>query len=204
LDLLIEAHLASGDVEAAGLAADQLEQILLDNERSATAAHAAMGRGRVAAAVENSSIAVRCFEHALALFDQLGLPFEAARAQLALARVLAEDHLELAITEAKSALLHFERIGATSEADSAASLLRSWGVSGRFVPQVEGLLTRREQQVLSLLATGQSNQEIADQLYISRRTAAHHVSNLLAKLGVRNRTEAAAYARRDEPTHKVT
>ena len=198
LSLLIEARLEIGKVEAASLAADHLEQIIPDGGPSVTAAHAALGRGRVAAAKENPSLAVRCFEQALAAFDQLGLPFEAARSQLGLALVLAEDHLELAISEAKNAISRFESIGATSEADITAYLLRSWGVSGRSMPRVEGLLTRREQQILSLLATGQSNQEIADRLYISRRTAAHHVSNLLAKLGVRNRTEAAAYVRRDQ------
>jgi DNA-binding CsgD family transcriptional regulator len=57
-------------------------------------------------------------------------------------------------------------------------------------------LTTREREVLDLLASGRSNRQIADELFITSRTAGHHVSTILAKLGVRGRTEAAATAHR--------
>jgi DNA-binding CsgD family transcriptional regulator len=57
-------------------------------------------------------------------------------------------------------------------------------------------LTERELEVLGLLAAGLSNQQIADTLFISRKTASVHVSNILGKLGVDNRIEAAAVAHR--------
>ncbi len=57
-------------------------------------------------------------------------------------------------------------------------------------------LTPRERDVLALLVEGRSNREIAHQLFISEKTVSVHVSNLLAKLGVRSRAEAAALARR--------
>jgi DNA-binding NarL/FixJ family response regulator len=57
-------------------------------------------------------------------------------------------------------------------------------------------LTAREREVLVLLADGRSNGQIADELVISRKTASVHVSNILAKLGVATRLEAAAVAHR--------
>ncbi len=60
----------------------------------------------------------------------------------------------------------------------------------------EDMLTPREQEVLVLLARGLRNQDIADELVISVRTVKVHVSNILDKLGARNRTEAVAEARR--------
>ena len=57
-------------------------------------------------------------------------------------------------------------------------------------------LTRREREVLALLAKGRTNQEIADELFISRNTAGVHVSNILGKLGVSGRVEAATVAHR--------
>lgn len=55
-------------------------------------------------------------------------------------------------------------------------------------------LSEREQTVLRLLAAGLSNDQITDQLSISRNTVRHHVHNILAKLGVTNRTEAVSLA----------
>jgi NarL family two-component system response regulator LiaR len=61
----------------------------------------------------------------------------------------------------------------------------------------EGQLTDREIDVLKLLARGLSNQGIADQLCLSERTVAKHIGNLLSKLGLENRTQAALYALRE-------
>jgi DNA-binding NarL/FixJ family response regulator len=57
-------------------------------------------------------------------------------------------------------------------------------------------LTQREREVLQLLADGRSNPQIAEALFISRKTASVHVSNILGKLGVASRGEAAAVAHR--------
>jgi DNA-binding NarL/FixJ family response regulator len=57
-------------------------------------------------------------------------------------------------------------------------------------------LTDREREVIRLVAAGRSNQQIATDLFITRKTASVHVSNILGKLGVANRVEAAAVAHR--------
>ena len=57
-------------------------------------------------------------------------------------------------------------------------------------------LTTREREVLALVATGRSNREIAQQLFISAKTVSVHISNVMAKLDAGSRTEAVAVARR--------
>jgi DNA-binding CsgD family transcriptional regulator len=159
-------------------------------------AHAALAGGRVVAAEGRPEPATVRFEEALKWFGRLDLPLEAARTRLELARVLALAQPALAITEARTALSVLEGLGASRDADQAAALLRSWGSRGRSVPPDAGALTRREREILGLLVKGYSNQDIAGQLFISRKTVAHHVSSVLEKLGLRNRAEAAAYAAR--------
>ena len=73
------------------------------------------------------------------------------------------------------------------------------GDHGACVAQALRTLTKRETEVVPLLAAGCSNAEIAERLYISPRTAEHHVASILSKLDLRSRAEAAAYAARELP-----
>jgi DNA-binding NarL/FixJ family response regulator len=68
--------------------------------------------------------------------------------------------------------------------------------AGRVVPAlpVETDLTERELEVLRLIGTGATNREIADELTVSEGTVKNHVSNILSRLGLRDRTQAALYA----------
>ncbi len=65
----------------------------------------------------------------------------------------------------------------------------------------EGSLTEREVEILQHMALGQTNQEIADELFLSERTVRTHVTNILAKLGLSNRTQAVIFALRQGIAH---
>jgi DNA-binding CsgD family transcriptional regulator len=140
-----------------------------------------------------------CIREALARFAKAQMPVETAHTRLELAALLAAERPEVAIAEARAALDAFERQNATHFADEAAALLRSLGVRTAAAKRTVGTLTKREVEVLELIGKGLSNPEIAQRLYISRKTVEHHVSNVLSKLGLRSRAEAAAYAARGKP-----
>ena len=76
--------------------------------------------------------------------------------------------------------------------DSAARRLASWSAP----PACPARLTRREVEVLRLIAAGQSNRAIAAALFLSPRTAERHVANICLKLGAHSKAEATAYALR--------
>jgi DNA-binding NarL/FixJ family response regulator len=139
-----------------------------------------------------------CLHRALAGFAAAQLPMELARTRLELAAAVAERSPEVAVSEARLALAAFEDLQAARHADAAGALLRSLGAPIRTGPKGIGALTRRETEILDLVGAGLSNPEIADRLFISRKTVEHHVGNVLSKLGLRNRAEAAAYATRQK------
>ena len=77
----------------------------------------------------------------------------------------------------------------------ADAMAERWALASR-ERRTADVLTGREAEVLTLLAEGRTNAEIADTLFMSPKTASVHVSHIIAKLGAANRTEAAATARR--------
>jgi DNA-binding CsgD family transcriptional regulator len=194
--LLVEVQLARGNLAAAEGTLDQLAELAGNSEGDRTRAVAMLAHGRVRAA-RGDEQARADFQAAVESFSLLGLALEAAQARVALARALASHAPAAAVVEARVALETFERLGAIRDANVAAALLRELGAPARSFPKGYGTLTRRETEVLSLLAEGCSNADIAERLYISRRTAEHHVARILSKLGLRNRAEAAAYALRE-------
>ena len=121
-----------------------------------------------------------------------GAPRSDAAAALARARTLAAG------LGARLLVAEINSLGRRARIDLAAPP-DGGSPDGPAAPETDGAelgLTPREREVLALLADGRTNRQIADALFISAKTASVHVSNILAKLGVANRGEAAAVAHR--------
>jgi DNA-binding CsgD family transcriptional regulator/tetratricopeptide (TPR) repeat protein len=192
LSLLVEADVAEGDGLSAQMSIERLDAMARTSGSAAITALGELARGRVNRAEGRDAAAH--FERALLGFARAGMPFELAQAGVALAEALSELNPQLAGIEAQAALAAFEQLGAARHADASAQLLRRLGVRRRAAPRSRGRLSKRELEVLRLLGDGISNNELAEHLFISRRTAEHHVSSVLSKLGLTRRAEAAAYA----------
>ena len=195
LTLLVDVHLASGSIEDASTAADLLAACAGAHRSDYLVAVAALAKGRVCLATGTGDPHT-CMREAIAGFSRAHTPMELARCRLALAGALAADRPEVALAEARAAFDAFEQLQAARDADAAAALLRTLGAKPASARPGGMVLTKRESEVLDLIGHGLSNPDISDRLFISRKTVEHHVGNILAKLGLRSRAEAAAYAAR--------
>ena len=197
LAMLVDVQLAAGRLAEAAEAAEALGRCARRHDNVYLVAVAALARGRVClAGTAGEQEAQSCLRQALHGFTRAQTPMELAHSRLALARAMQTDRPEVALAEARAALEAYARLDAARQVDAAASLLRSLGVRRPSPRPTTSPLTKREDDVLRLVGQGLSNPEIAERLFISRKTVEHHVGNILAKLGLANRTEAAAYATR--------
>jgi DNA-binding CsgD family transcriptional regulator len=135
---------------------------------------------------------------AAALADRIGLGLEAIWVRLDLAGALAEADSGAAIALLHEARTRAADAGAASEQQLAERHLRHLGVRTwrRGHRSAEGgelhPLTEREREIARMIADGASNPQIAQALFLSRKTIERHVSNIFAKVDVRNRAELAA------------
>jgi DNA-binding NarL/FixJ family response regulator len=105
------------------------------------------------------------------------------------------------VSELKSVADRANGLGAMNEERVALRVLRDLNVrTWRRGATSTGLLSPREREIAVLVAAGRSNPEIAEVLFIARKTVERHVSNILAKTGARNRTELAGRLSKNDVT----
>jgi LuxR family maltose regulon positive regulatory protein len=199
LEILLAARLAVADLDGAAPAAAELRSIADAVGTEPLRASARLAEGLIASARAEHERARPAFEDAVDLFERSRAPFEAGRARLYLAASLAAvGRDEGATQECRAARDVFRRIGASREAERAEGLLAELDEGRGELGGADTLLTRREAEVLRLVADGLSDKEIAAKLVISEHTVHRHVSNIRTKLRVPSRTAAAAQATRLE------
>jgi DNA-binding NarL/FixJ family response regulator len=138
------------------------------------------------------------WDAAVTAWATLRQPYTEARALLGAARAaVAEGDRDEAARHLTRAAELADQVGAPPLAAEIGALAKRARIPVAGEPSSGGArlgLTAREHEVLRLVADGRSNREIAGELFISAKTASVHVSNILAKLGVASRGEAAAMA----------
>jgi ATP/maltotriose-dependent transcriptional regulator MalT len=185
----LEIMLASGDLEEARRARDQVRELAHDFDADALRAVAAYADGAIAVVDGHAQAALDSLQCAFSLWQRLDAPYEAARVRVVIGqacRALGDE--EAAELEFRAAKCVFERLGARPDVerlDAAHTPAR---------PVRRSPLTARELHVLRLISTGRTNRQIAHELTLSERTIDRHVANILTKLDVRSRTAATTYA----------
>jgi DNA-binding CsgD family transcriptional regulator len=172
----VEIMLASDDVPAARAAADELSEIADDFDAPLLQAMSAHAIGAVLLAE---------VRHAWTAWQVIEAAYEAARVRvlIGLACRALEDE-DTAEMELDATRWVFRQLGA------ATDLARVEALSRKPVAKAAGGLTAREVEVLRLVATGKTNREIAAALFLSEKTVARHVSNILTKLDLSSRATA--------------
>jgi DNA-binding NarL/FixJ family response regulator len=185
----VEIMLAVGDLRVARDAADELTEIANAYDTPALRAMADHAQGAVLLTEGDPQAALVALRAAWQVWRDLEAPYEAARVRVLLGqscRALGDE--EAAAMELDAAQTVFARLGA------APDLARVEALAGSEAALSAHGLTRRELQVLRLLATGKTNQAIATDLVLAEKTVHRHVSNIFAKLDVSSRAAATAYA----------
>lgn len=189
LPAYVEIMLASGDVESAAGACDELADIADALDSPLLRGIAARSKGAVLVEKGDAKGALEAFSEAWSYWSELEVPYEVSRLRVLSGIASAmegDDHT--AASEFKAARRAFEQLGAATDLKALDELT---GIPSSEPP---GGLSPREVEILTFVARGKSNREIASKLVISERTVARHMSNIFAKLDVTSRTAASAFA----------
>jgi len=185
----VEIMLEVADLPAARAVADELAAMAGQSGARYLRALAAQAAGTVRLTTGDAQGALTALRQAWMDWQEIDAPWDAARIRVLLGlacRALGDDgsaRLEFVAAERV-----FQRLGAGPD------LARLNALRSPSTATSEGRLTRRERQVLALVATGMTNRAIATELAISDRTVDRHVSNILSKLDLPSRSAATAYA----------
>jgi ATP/maltotriose-dependent transcriptional regulator MalT len=196
LDLLARAQVALGQAAQAAVAVAELRTLAAEMGTAPFQASARSAEGLVALASGRPAGARPALEDAVDLYRRGQAAYEEARARVDLGRCLmALAEPGPAEQELRQAQQAFQILGAAWQADRAASLLGELPRGSEPPPRDgAGRLTRREIEVLRLVAQGLSNEKIGRTLIVSEFTVKRHVANILAKLELPSRAAAAAFA----------
>jgi DNA-binding CsgD family transcriptional regulator len=187
---------------AVAACAAALTQIAADTGQDEAASALAHALGETAMLAGDTDQAATHFAHAAALLAEIGAPLERAESQRRAGAALATaGRREGAIDSLVAAHRTARRLGARPLTERLARDLQALGSKaerrlGRLAAAQtrNGGLTRRELDVLRLVATGRTDREIARELFLSHRTVEHHVRAIRMKLECRSRTDAARRA----------
>jgi len=197
VELAVRACAAYGDFEQATAGLVELEEIAGDVGTDPLRASAAAARGTLAAARGDPKQAGRFLEEAADLYQRSAAPYEEGRTRLELAAALARlGDRERARREAAEATRALRQLGAARAAEQGAGLMAELEAPAPPAAAAPGAggLTRRQLEILKLVAQGASNADIARRLALSEHTVKRHVANLLSRLGLKTRAAAAAQA----------
>lgn len=184
-----EIQLGVGDVGAARAAADELTELSRASAMPMLQAIAQQAESAVLLAEGDARGALTTSRRAWARWRDLDVPFEAARCRVIAARASRALGDEAgAAMELDAARVVFADLGA---GQALAAAEAEWSAEPAPHP---GGLSPREVEVLRLVAAGDTNREIAGELYLSEKTVERHLSNIFGKLGLSSRSAATAYA----------